>query len=193
MTTSLRFSAALGGLVVATLVGAGSAGAAPVQSPSAAQAAPADRIPVSHSAGPTTDLQPDVDDPTDGTRATLTVLRWPGGTFVLLRLRGFAQEARGTSLGAHVHVGDCVAGDGVAAGPHYNRDVATGRTPVRISDRTEIWLDFTVNRHGRAQAVAVVPWRLGSNAAGAVVVHAEPTDPATGSAGARLACRPLDL
>ena len=35
-----------------------------------------------------------------------------------------------------------------AAGGHYNADAHAGHTPVVVSERTEVWLDFTVDAEG---------------------------------------------
>ena len=86
----------------------------------------------------------------------------------------------------------CVAGNGAAAGPHYNTDVVErGILPPdnEISEDTEMWLDITVE-DGAATATATVPFvpRPGTRS---VVVHAMATDHHTGAAGARLACLPV--
>jgi Cu-Zn family superoxide dismutase len=44
--------------------------------------------------------------------------------------------------------------------------------------------------NGTAKATAKVPFTIAPGAASSVVIHALPTDPATGLAGARLACLP---
>jgi Cu/Zn superoxide dismutase len=103
-------------------------------------------------------------------------------------VQGLDHDAVGEVLGAHVHVGACVEGDGGAAGPHYN---STGGTS--ISDTTEVWLDFTVAKNGTARASAAVPFVIPSGGAGAVVIHADHTAPQTGAAGARWACLPVEF
>ena len=143
--------------------------------------------PLVHSRADLTDLQ-DTPAATDGARASVTAWETRHGTTVVLRLRGLDREDAGTSYGAHVHVGHCVAGDGDAAGPHYN---ATGQPPVTVSDRTEVWLDFTVGRGGTALAIARVPFTIPEGAAHSVVVHERTTNPTTGGAGARIACLPV--
>ena len=93
------------------------------------------------------------------------------------------------SFGAHLHVGPGIAGNGAAAGPHYNADVVAGRVPPRIDATTEIWLDFTAGLGGTGWAITLVPFTPlpGERA---VVIHQEPTDP-NGVAGPRLACLPV--
>lgn len=142
-------------------------------------------------AGPLADLHPDAD-PTDGASARLLVVRGVVASVAKLEVSGLDPAAAGHRYGVHVHTGACVAGDGEAAGPHYNHDKATGREPARISASTEVWLDITVDRHGRAHASTVVPFGLptAGDGIGSVVVHEHPTDHA-GMAGGRLACLPL--
>ena len=138
-------------------------------------------------AGPLTDLQPAIDNPTDGvTAATISVVT-RRHTVTLLHLRGFDRAVAGQTFGAHVHTGPCVAGNGAAAGPHFNIDVYRGVQPPEVSPRTEVWLDFTVTAAGTAHAASLVPFAIPAGAASSIVVHEHPTDP-TGAAGGRLAC-----
>ncbi len=141
---------------------------------------------VVHAAGPLRDLQPADAQPTDGARAG--VLSWThrGTTTVLLLVSGLDRAAAGTHLGAHVHSGTCVAGDGAAAGPHYN---STGGGV--ISPSTEVWLDFSIGRNGHGWAMATVPFTIPSGGASAVVIHAMATDHGSGAAGPRWACLPV--
>lgn len=137
--------------------------------------------------GPLTDLAPGVANATDGASADLFAV--PGGgqtTFVLL-VSGLDPASAGTTYGVHIHVGTCVAGNGAAAGPHYN----TGGTP---STETEVWLDFTVLAGGFAVASTSVPFVIESGTANAMVIHAEPTQAGgatPGAAGGRIACHPV--
>ena len=131
--------------------------------------------------GPLVDLRPGVSDPTDGARARVVVKETTRGTVVTLQVGGLDRSTAGESFGAHVHVGPCVPGDGAAAGPHYNAN------PPQVDETTEVWLDFTVDRRGKAATVARVPFVIPDGAAQSVVVHEHPTDP-SGAAGARLAC-----
>jgi Cu/Zn superoxide dismutase len=94
------------------------------------------------------------------------------------------------TFGAHVHTGPCIAGEPAAAGPHFNITAVGGNPPTTISPATEVWLDFTIRANGTAHSNTKVPFTIPAGGAGAVVVHALPTDPATGAAGARLACLP---
>lgn len=143
---------------------------------------------VAANSGALSDLSLHTADVTDGARAGAFVLGRPGrGTIVVLGLWGLDRSAAGTRYGAHVHVGACVPGDGAAAGPHYN---TTGGATVDPS--TEVWLDFEVRRSGSAVAVAQVPFVIPAGGARSIVIHAMPTMP-NGTAGARLACLPLEF
>jgi Cu/Zn superoxide dismutase len=148
----------------------------------AAGAATADRGAVRQLTAPLTDLQPGVDDPLDGATARLIMIEHSGSTTFVLIVTRVDPTAAGRTYGAHLHVGPCVAGNGPAAGPHYN----TGGAP---SPTTEVWLDFTVNAGGVGVATTTVPF-VPLSGVRSVVIHAEPTAP-SGSAGDRLECLPV--
>jgi Cu-Zn family superoxide dismutase len=148
---------------------------------SAVPAAAATRVVVSR--GPLADLSPATADGTDGGAGLAVGVAGDSSTLVLLAVRGLTDS--GAVHGAHVHTGPCVAGNGAIAGPHYN---AGGG----ISDQTEVWLDFEV-RSSIGIAVAKVPFAIPAGGAQSIVIHAAPTDPVTGAAGARLACLPFVL
>ncbi|WNB86478.1 superoxide dismutase family protein [Cellulomonas sp. ATA003] len=143
--------------------------------------------PLVHDRGQLTDLQPTMTTPTDGAHGSVSAWRTSRGTTVVLRLRGLDRDSAGQAYGAHVHVGHCVAGDPMEAGPHYN---STGQPPVTVSDQTEVWLDFSITPGGTALAIADVPFTIAHGAAHSVVVHAMTTAP-DGGAGARIACLPV--
>lgn len=137
--------------------------------------------------GPLRDLQPTTANATDG--ATARVRTYPdgnGGTTAHLIVTGLNAPV-GTTFGAHAHVGPCVAGNGDAAGPHYN----TTTSPKIIDAGHELWLDFTVGTGGVGIATTTVPFVIPPGAAKSVVIHAMATVPATGAAGARQACLPV--
>lgn len=137
------------------------------------------------SAGPLSDLAPAAG-PFDGARAKVRIVATPQGSRAVLRVRGIGAVANGQRFGAHLHDGPCVAGNGAAAGPHYNSHVH-GQTAVPgINDRTEIWLDFTVVK-GKGTGVTSVPF-VPEPGSRSIVVHALPTNPQTGVAGERVAC-----
>ena len=137
-------------------------------------------------AGELRDLQLTTAQPTDHATAQVTAVEDGGDTTVTLKVQGLDHALAGTELGAHVHSGTCVEGNGAAAGLHYN---AGGG----ISDETEVWLDFTIQPNGTGAAVATVPFTIPEGAAGAVVIHAMHTDHVTGAAGARWACLPVQF
>jgi Cu/Zn superoxide dismutase len=135
------------------------------------------------SAGPLRDLSLATTDVTDGAFADVKATVHGSSMHVKLRLEGLLPAFAGQAFGAHVHSGSCLAGNGAAAGPHYN---AGGG----VSDHTEVWLDFTVGQNGRAKSDTHVEFTIPAGAASAVVIHALVTAP-DGTAGARLACLPV--
>jgi Cu/Zn superoxide dismutase len=149
----------------------------------------ADTAPFVQASGALSDLAPSTANVTDGASADLWAIAGGGYSTFVVFLTGLDPAAAGSTYGAHIHTGTCVAGNGAAAGPHYN----TGGTP---SPDTEVWLDFTVLPGGYGVAVASVPFMIPSGAAHAMVVHAEPTQAdggSPGAAGARMACLPVAL
>ncbi len=165
------------------VVGAGAA-LAVVLGATPAVAGPA----VVRAAGPLTDLS-SAPDPTDGAHGRLVaVTRGDGTTHFVFVVTGLDPDAAGTRLGAHVHVGPCVAANGAAAGPHYN--TGAGGPP---SPENEVWLDFTIRRGGVGYAHVVAPFEIAPGDARSVVIHALPTQEGTGLAGARLACLPVEF
>jgi Cu/Zn superoxide dismutase len=139
--------------------------------------------------GELSDLVPAAAGPLDGARAVLVMVSDDGHSTVRLHVYGIDRSVAGRTFGAHLHFGPCVAGNGAAAGPHYNTDTLAGVVPPRIDATTEVWLDFTATEGGTGHAVAEVPFvpQPGNRS---IVIHQEPTDP-NGAAGPRLACLPL--
>ena len=137
-------------------------------------------------AGELRDLMPATAQPTDHATAQVVATESGGSTTVTLKVQGLDHAAAGDQLGAHVHVGSCVEGNGAAAGPHYN---AGGG----ISDQTEVWLDFTIEANGTGNATTTVPFVIPAGGAGAVVIHAMETNETTGAAGPRWACLPVQF
>lgn len=128
-----------------------------------------------------------VDPALDDATARVQVVPTPEATIVTLQVTGIDRALAGRTLGAHLHVGGCRAGDAAGTAGHYN---STGGTTV--SSTTEVWLDFAVTPGGTGHSVARVPFTVPAGAAKSVVVHAEPTAP-SGAAGAKLACLEVDL
>ncbi|MGW1346894.1 superoxide dismutase family protein [Kribbella sp. NPDC002412] len=135
------------------------------------------------------DLAPAAAGPFDHASALAVLVSADSSTLAILQVRGIERSAAGRSFGAHLHAGPCVAGDGAAAGPHYNTDTVAGKVPPRVNPSTEVWLDFTVSPSGAGNAMTVVPFTpLPGNRS--IVIHEKPTDH-HGAAGARLACLPV--
>jgi superoxide dismutase, Cu-Zn family len=143
--------------------------------------ASADSAEVVRATGPTFVHDASVADITTRVQAVSTA---SGSTIVTLHVTGFSAGYVGDTLGAHVHVNPCgpAAAD---SGPHYANPNADPNAPL---EQREIWLDFTVDSEGVGHAQASRPWHIDAGDANAVVIHALPTDPVTGAAGARLAC-----
>ncbi len=144
---------------------------------------------VATSAGGLSDLAPASNGPLDGASAEVRIARQGFSSRVSVRVSGIDPAAAGRTIGTHLHVGPCVAGDPKAAGAHYNADTEAGRTPPRVTVETEVWLDFVVHTDGTGSALAKVPFRIPPGQR-AIVFHAEPTDQ-HGAAGERHACLPV--
>ncbi len=149
---------------------------------------------VTASAGPLRDLQTADDGAFDHAYAavTMTTSKRSGSSIFTLQIRGIDRSVAGQRFGAHLHTGPCVAGNGAAAGPHYNTDVLAGVVPPVVSPDTEVWLDFGVRGRGTARSKARVPF-IPADGQRAIVVHAMSTNPDDGMAGARLACLPFRI
>jgi Cu/Zn superoxide dismutase len=152
------------------------------------------RLSYGYNADPLRDLQLSTDEPFDGAYASVTMISWGRASYFALRVRGVDQGPVGQRYGAHLHTESCVAGDGDAAGPHYNIDLLAGvpKAEAEVSSNTEVWLDFKLNSRGEGRSSTVVPF-VPADGERAIVIHADPTDTSTGGAGARLACLPLTI
>ena len=146
--------------------------------------------PILRTAAQLTDVAPAAAGPFDGASARVQLVESARGSHAVLTVTGIAPSAEGGTFGAHLHDGPCVAGDGAAAGPHYNAHVHGQTETAGVNDRTEIWLDFRVE-DGSGTGTASVPF-VPEPGRRSVVVHAAPTNPETGGAGARLACLTVD-
>lgn len=149
------------------------AGAALVVVPAAATADPTE---VDHGVGPTVAH----DAAYAGVKIQVHSRSRAGSTVVRLSATGLPADR---TFGAHVHVLPCGL-DPLASGGHYQHSTDAS---VPLRDR-EVWLDIASDRAGRAVTVTTVPWEFEPGTAGSVVLHAAPTDEATGAAGARLLC-----
>src|SRR5690349_12655691 len=132
------------------------------------------------------DFAPSAAGPFDGATAKLTLVGTESTQAVFV-VHGVDPAVAGRTFGAHLHNGPCVEGNGAAALGHYNH---SGTTPLTVNDQTEIWLDVTINDGGNGQSMARVDWAPTSGPR-SVVIHANPTA-ADGTAGARLACLPVE-
>ena len=132
------------------------------------------------------DFAPTTAGPFDGARAKLTLVG-TDATQAVFVVHGVDPSVAGRTFGAHLHVGPCVQGNGAAALGHYNHSTTA---PPTVNDQTEIWLDVTINDGGNGQSMARVDWAPSAGAR-SVVIHANPTA-ADGTAGARLACLPVE-
>ena len=173
--------------------------AAALTIPSTAYAHDGDTAPATSTAGsaragwaynsaPLRDLQTAEVGPFDGAKATAAMVAYNSSVFVL-QVKGIGKTAVGGKYGAHLHAGPCVAGDGAAAGPHYNTDLIAGISPPVVNTSTEVWLDLTVTAKGQGLSTATVPF-VPLPGERSIVIHADPTAP-NGTAGPRLACLPL--
>lgn len=131
---------------------------------------------VDHGHGPTVAHDPSYD------TIKTQVHAWAkdGSTRVRLMVTGLPPDR---TFGAHVHTRPCAA-DPLASGGHYQHPAQVG---VPLAER-EVWLDVTSDATGRGSTTTTVPWTFAAGTAGSVVIHANPTNPTDGSAGARLAC-----
>jgi Cu/Zn superoxide dismutase len=123
-------------------------------------------------------------------RASAIMIGMDGRSFFRLRVSGI--DAVDGKYGVHLHQGTCVAGDSVAAGPHYNVtwDDLEKKIMGDINNKTEVWLDLDVDSDGDARSTATVSFIPGGPRS--IVLHALPTA-ADGTAGARLACMPFKI
>lgn len=129
--------------------------------------------------------------PFDHATARVQLVSRAGGATVVLHVRGADPAVVGQTFGAHLHDGACATSLPALAGPHYNHDVHGGITPVTVSDDTEVWLDITVDADGAGDSSSAVRFAP-TGGQRSVVIHAAPTNPSTGAAGARLACLPVE-
>lgn len=175
-----------GTLMASVALAAATVLALPAAASAATQAAPDPASGTGLSAlaiGELRDLQPQTANPTDGASAALVAIARGGSTDFRLTVWDLDRSSAGRTFGAHAHQGPCVAGNGDAAGDHYN----TGGPP---SPDTEVWLDFTTRSGGVAQSSASTPFVIPEGGAQSIVVHENPTSE-TGSAGDRIACLPV--
>jgi Cu/Zn superoxide dismutase len=133
----------------------------------------------------------------DHASAALTVKVAPEGADFKIDFTGIdltALDVDDDAFGAHLHTGVCNKKDASKAGPHYNHDVALGKTPVTISTDTEVWFNLVPNADGEATDSTFVPFLpVDPDGVMSIVVHVRATNPVTGAAGDRQACFPLNV
>ena len=134
-----------------------------------------------------------------GARATAMMIGIDNTTFVKVQIKGLGENAIGKELGAHLHTGPCGLDTAKppqpTVGGHYNTDTVKGITPALVSDQTEVWLNFDVNSDGNAKATATVPFVPTADDR-SITFHERATTKSgvgVGTAGAKLACLPLDI
>ena len=146
---------------------------------------------ISRFSDPLRDYDTTSEGPFDSATARLQLVGQATGTKAVLHLRGIDPSVSGRTFGAHLHNAACATDQPLLSGGHYNHDAHSGAPKVVISDQTEVWLDFTVDASGAGDSSSVVRFTP-TPGARSVVVHAKPTDPASGGAGDRLACLPVE-
>jgi hypothetical protein len=137
----------------------------------------------------------------DSTHAKVTIVqRDTVSTKFSIKITGIDISASGEKVGAHLHIGPCVEGDGDAAGRHYNSQMVPAGTLTVYADAeknsdTEVWFDLVPSKEdGAASFTSTVPF-VPKDVDGvmSIVVHIEPTQPDTGFANSRQACFPLSV
>jgi Cu-Zn family superoxide dismutase len=98
------------------------------------------------------------------------------------------------TFGAHLHKLSC--GDPMKGGGHYENKpfpaTTTANDPAYANPSNEVWLDFMSDINGKGSSLALVDWVPRQGEAKAIVIHAMGTAN-DGSAGAKLACLPLEF
>ena len=137
----------------------------------------------------------------DSTHAKVTIVQQDtDSTQFSIKITGIDISASGEKVGAHLHIGPCVEGDGDAAGRHYNSEMVPAGTLTVYADakknpNTEVWFDLVPSEEdGAASFTATVPF-VPKDVDGvmSIVVHIEPTQPISGFANSRQACFPLSV
>jgi Cu-Zn family superoxide dismutase len=146
-----------------------------------------------YSKGKLSDLSTATPDVFDGARATAFMMGINGESTFRLNVRGVDKDAVGKTYPAHLHEGPCVAGDGAAAGGHYNISGINPETKLfnEVSAKTEAWLTFKVTSDEDARITVTVPF-VTKPGERSIVIHTD-AKPDPGKSPARLACLPLDI
>ena len=142
-----------------------------------------------------TDLSTATPDVFDDARGTAMMISVGSASYFRVQIRDIDKAATTNSYGygAHLHVGPCMEGDQGPVGAHYNTSPKDDAgLPTAISATVEVWLDFKVNSDGETRTTANVQF-VPEKGNRAVVIHQDPTNPADGKAGSKLACLPLEI
>ena len=129
--------------------------------------------------------------PITGGEASVHSVTTPSGkTIVTLHVSGLPANR---SFGSHVHKLAC---NDNKAGGHYQNVPAVPPTSVNdpsvANPENEVWLDFTANAAGNAEAHAEVDFAFRLDGANAVMIHDHHTE-SGGVAGSKLACLDVDF
>jgi hypothetical protein len=140
------------------------------------------------------------DGPFDSTHAKVTIVQDTDSTRFSIKITGIDISASGVLVGAHLHTGPCVEGNGAAALGHYNRQMVPAGTLTNYADTvkspsTEVWFDLVPSEEdGAAAFETTAPFvPLDLDGVMSIVVHIEPTQPVTGYASSRQGCFPLSV
>ena len=162
--------------------------------------------------GKLTDIWPGAD-VYEGASATAMMVSVGDSSYFRVRVSGLHESAAGNSYGAHLHVGPCGIKDPrdaatATVGVHYNTTpLIPGPTPgttvyTKVSNKTEVWLNFDVNSDRTARDAASVQFvpTPGDKGERSITFHEKTTvhhqiegGPAAGTAGNKLACLPLKI
>jgi hypothetical protein len=137
----------------------------------------------------------------DSTHAKVTIVQHDtDSTQFSIKITGIDISASGELVGAHLHIGPCVEGNGAAALGHYNHQMVPAGTLTNYAEAeknpsTEVWFDLVPSEEdGAASFETTVPF-VPKDVDGvmSIVVHIAPTQPVTGFANSRQACFPLSV
>jgi Cu-Zn family superoxide dismutase len=146
-----------------------------------------------HSSGDVKDLSTATPDVFDDASATAFMMAVNGESTFKLYVRGIDKSAVGKKYPAHLHEGPCVAGDGAAAGGHYNTQKEAGlASPYAVNGETEVHLDFTVNSPYHVSVTTAVPF-VPKPGERSIVFHSDKPPVAPATSPARLACLPFHI
>lgn len=127
----------------------------------------------------------------DSAKAVVKITETTGGSSYWIRVKGIGPVAPGDEFHSHLHTGPCIEGDGLAAGPHYNSEIAAGipKELADVSAQTEVWFELAPNEDGVAvyqTSVSFVPKDFNEDQVMSIVIHSL-------SSSLREACLPLDF